>query len=244
MSHYVSLPAGPVPPVPEVIVDDPSNVPLVVSPPPHPHQLFSRLLSWPSRSYCNRCIFLLYALFTYGVSVLLMMIGVQYKDEDGAGQLCLWLMVASLLLFAITSICLLVLLILLMPSCRSASPLILPLLICLILIESLFCLVWFIIGNVWFYLSSSSSTSPSLLRLVFFSLIYGYVNIVLQPVISLLGWGVHRGCPCIKRSAKGREREDLARRTTLSSVLQEQQQLYGGGQPQQPQLDGDQGAFI
>ena len=195
------------------IPDDPSMIPHT-SPPLHPHLLFNRLLAFSARSACNRAVFFLYPAFLLFLSTFMLAVGLSERQpgaQSPQSQLALWLIVASLLV-SLLSLQLLVLLASLMsPSCGQRSPLVLPLLLCLLLVHSALTFCWFIVGNVWFSLAPSS-TSKRLTRTVFWLLLFAYAQLLLQPTVSLVDWAVKQGCSCIRRSeAAAREEEERRR---------------------------------
>ena len=205
-SSSPSLPSLPIP-------DDPSMVPHS-SPPLHPHVLFSRLLSFSSRPACNRAIFFLYPAFLLLLSLSLLTIGVSERSPSApspTSQLSLWLIIAAVLLSLFSLLLLTLLLSLLSPSCAHGSALLLPLLLCLLLVHSALTFCWFIVGNVWFSLAPPS-TSPRLVRTVFWVLIFVYGQLLLQPLVSVVDWSVKRGCQCIRRSEEGLREEEERRR--------------------------------
>lgn len=172
----------------------------------------------------------------YGYPVLILMlsaamltVGLQeLVGGKGGHQLALWLLVSAVLM-ATMSVLLFTLFSLLSFS-SSSSPLLLPLLFCSFLLHSLFTMVWFIIGNVWFTLTplpASSPTAPSwrLTRTVYYALLLGYAQLAVELGVAVVGWTVRRGCLCIKRSEEGARMEDERRRLVRGEVG------VGGGGP-------------
>jgi len=241
MADYVALQddAAPVPAVspassssssasaPVSIPNDPSNIPLSASP-VHPHLLFSRLLSFWSRPLCNRVVFFLFPLFLVVLAACMLTVGVSERNSPSSHQLSLWLIVAAVLTAILAALSVITLIIIIIPH-RPSSPhptILIPALLCSTTVHTAVTLCWFVVGNVWFSLTSRDA-SAVVVRTVFWVLVWLYAQLMVQLMVSVVGWSVRRGCPCIKRSEEATRMEE--ERMRQEGLLVMARGVVGGG---------------